>query len=198
MRDAVEGGKHWSGELQNKRKNGELYWEQTTITPVRDESGVVTNYIAITQDITGRKQAEEDLKTTNQRLFDIIEFLPDATCVIDDEKKVVAWNRACVEMTGVAKEDIIGKGDFVYGIPFYGERRPTLVDHVTMDSDELETRYESIRRVGDQLYGEVFAPVLNNGAGAFLSCIAAPLFDKTGRMVGAIESLRDITEIKAS
>ena len=60
-------------------------------------------------EITDRKQYEEKMRAAHQRLMDIIEFLPDATLVIDHDKKVIAWNRAIEEMTGVQKKDMIGK-----------------------------------------------------------------------------------------
>jgi len=148
------------------------------------------------QDITERKKAENELKESRQQLKKIIDFLPYATFVIDNNKKIIAWNRACEEMTGVRKEDIIGKGDYEYAVPFYGEKRAIMIDYVTMDSDELQKRYESIRTTGDRLYAEAFVPAIYNGKGAFLSGHASPLYDSNGNIAGAIECLRDLTEVK--
>ena len=75
----------------------------------------------IARNITQRKQAEGALRNAHQQLLGIIDFLPDATFVIDMEKKVIAWNRAIEEMTGIPKQDILGNGDFAYSIPFYGD-----------------------------------------------------------------------------
>ena len=55
-------GEVWQGEFINKRKNGELYWELATISSVRDQAGEMTHYLAITEDITQRKQTEESLR----------------------------------------------------------------------------------------------------------------------------------------
>ncbi len=182
-------------ETQLYRKDGSRVWVSMNAQSVTDATGRVV-YEGNLEDITTRKQAEEGLRAAHQRLFDIIEFLPDATFVIDDEKKVVAWNLACEQLTGVKKEAIIGKADYECAIPFYGERRRLLIDYVTDDSDELRQRYQSIRREGRNLYGETVTPKLYNGKGAILSGKASPLLDRTGRVVGAIESLRDITEVK--
>ncbi len=183
-------------QYRTVQKNGSVcYWIDRGIA-MYDEKGNAVRMVGVCTDITERKQIEEELSFAHQRLFDIIEFLPDATFVIDKEKKVVAWNRVCEKLTGVRKEDIIGKGDYAYSVPFYGRRRPLLIDYVTMDSDELQKEYTSIRRKGHQLYAEAFTPMLYGGKGAFLSGKISPLFDRTGRMVGAIESLRDITDVK--
>ncbi|MDO9257496.1 MAG: PAS domain S-box protein [Bacteroidales bacterium] len=68
MWQSITGGKQWSGELLNKKKNGELYWESMSITPARNETGKITNYLAIKQDITQRKQAEQEIHNLNSNL----------------------------------------------------------------------------------------------------------------------------------
>ncbi len=65
--DNIKSGKTWSGEFLNKKKNGELYWESATITPVNDDTGE-TFYIAIKEDITKRKKAEQELINANNEL----------------------------------------------------------------------------------------------------------------------------------
>ena len=78
-------------------------------------------------DITKYKKIEDELRTTRQQFLDIINFLPDATFVIDSERKIVAWNRAIEEMTGFPKDKMLGKGNYAYAEPFYGKKRPILI-----------------------------------------------------------------------
>lgn len=61
-------GREWTGELCNRKKSGELYWEQESISPVRDQAGRITHFIAIKQDITGRKRAETERNRTELQL----------------------------------------------------------------------------------------------------------------------------------
>ena len=82
----------------------------------------------------------------------IIEFLPDATFVLDANRHVVAWNRAIEEMTGTPKEEILGAGDYAYAVPWYGERRPVLVDLLWPENDAWAERYDFVHRKGDTLY----------------------------------------------
>jgi hypothetical protein len=77
--------------------------------------------------------AENALLSVQQRLDHIIEFLPDATLVVDNEHRVIAWNRAIEGMTGVPKEDILGKSGYEYSVPFYGYQRPILLDFIGKD-----------------------------------------------------------------
>jgi len=140
----------------------------------------------------------EDNHNIQERLFEIIEFLPDATFVIDADKKVVAWNKAIEEMTGVRKEDILGKGDYAYAEPFYGKKRPILIDLIFEKNEEIEEKYDYVKRDGNVLFTEVFLPVLNNNKGIYVWAKATPIYDKSGKFVGAIETVRDITERKMS
>ncbi|WAC06704.1 MAG: PAS domain S-box protein [Thermodesulfobacteriota bacterium] len=115
-----------------------------------------------------RRQAEKALISSNQKLNDIIEFLPDATFVLDNNKKVIAWNRAIEEMTGLKKQDIIGQGDNAVTIPFYGERRTHLLDLIDVTDPELESKYQYVQRRGNTLYAEAFTPALYGGKGAYV------------------------------
>lgn len=62
--DTICSGGEWRGELRNKRKNGELYWEFTSISPVRNRKDIITHFIAVKEDITARKQLEQLQKNT--------------------------------------------------------------------------------------------------------------------------------------
>ncbi len=150
----------------------------------------------IAPDITKQKAAEEELRHASQQIFDIIDFLPDATFVVGKDRRVIAWNRTMEELTGVCKADILGKGDFVYGTPFYGKPRPILIDLVFASNLEIERQYSSVERRGQTLYAEAAVPFLLHGKETHLWCTASPLFDRDGKMIGAIESIRDITERK--
>lgn len=149
--------------------------------------------VASVMDITERKRAEEALSESQRMLAHIIEFLPDATLVIDRSGTVIAWNRAIVEMTGVGAEDMLGKGEYEYALPFYGERRPILIDLVLTPEQELKTRYSSIQKDKDVVIAEAYVPGLPGGR-RFLSGKAAVIRNKKGEIVGAIETIRDITE----
>ena len=142
--------------------------------------------------ITERKQAEAALRDSERRLAEIIDFLPDATFAIDLTGKIIAWNRAIEEMTGVKAENMIGKGNYEYALPFYGMRRPILIDLVFMPDDEIEKKYAFVKREGDILLAEADVPL--KGKIHLLWGKARPLYNGEGNIVGAIEAIRDISE----
>ncbi|MEI6795957.1 MAG: PAS domain S-box protein, partial [Methanomassiliicoccales archaeon] len=154
-------------------------------------------FTTIVSDVTERKRADEESKDSRKTLADIIDFLPDATFVVDIEGRVLAWNRAIEKMTGVDKANMVGKGDHEFSIPFYGKRRPQLLDLLTLDNAENDERYDFVTRDGDTLYAETFCNALNEGRGAHVWAKATSLLDEEGKRIGAIESIRDITERKS-
>lgn len=134
--------------------------------------------------------------SNNENLLDIIEFLPDATFVIDRNKKIIVWNKAAEKLTGTKKAEILGNGDYAYAIPFYGEKRPLLIDLVFHPDAELEERYDYVKRKKHFLYAEGYAPALVDKKAGYFSAVAWPLFNGEGEIVGAVESVRNITEQK--
>ena len=165
-------------------------------SPILDEEGNVTGTIQSIRDVTDRKKAEEKLRLAHHQLQDIIDFLPDATFVVDRERRVIAWNRAIERMTGVSKESIIGKSDSIYAESVHGSKRPIITDFVFSDGEDVTPYYDYVKKVGDTVFAEVFVPSLYGGKGAYVWIKASPLFDSEGNIAGAIQSTRDITEKK--
>ena len=183
------------GESYTPNLKSGAYHLSAMASPLRDRSGSLVGAIETIRDNTERRKMETALQESQRRMADIINFLPDATLVIDSAGKVIAWNHAIEEMTGVKAADMLGKGNYEYSMPFYGERRPILVDLVQVPSDELEKRYAHIHRIGETLSGESYTPHVKSGA-LYLYATASPLHDSHNNVVGAIETIRDITERK--
>jgi PAS domain S-box-containing protein len=182
-------------ETKRLTKNGERLDVQLSTAPFHDRNGLKIGNIVILNDITERKKAEKAIKNSEQRLAQIINFLPDPTWVVDTEGHVVTWNRAMEKLTGIEADDMVGKGNFEYALPFYGERRPVLIDLIRNWKEEYEKEYLNIRKEGEILLSESFHPHLGDG-GLYLSGAAGLLHDASDSMAGAIETVRDITENK--
>ena len=180
-------------EWMHRRTNGEEFLAEVLLSAL--PLGEQTILQASVRDISDRKQVERALAASERRLSDITNFFPDAFLAIDVEGRVIAWNPAIERMTGIPAGEMLGKGDYAYALPFYGTRRPILIDLVLLPHEEVEEQYASIHREGACLFGESYTPNLH-GEEVFLSATASALYDSEGRIVGAIESIRDITDRK--
>jgi PAS domain S-box-containing protein len=142
------------------------------------------------------KRALEARLDSERRLADIINFLPDATFAIDGQGKVIAWNLAMEQMTGVPADRIMGKGEYEYALYVYNERRPLLLDYILTGTSGAGEYYDRITQDGNRLFSEKYAPFIHGGKGGYLWFVASPLYDSHGTIIGAIESIRDITAQK--
>ncbi len=93
MWQALVAGKTWKGEFHNKTKSGSLFWEQVTISPIKDDSGKTTNYLAVKEDITDRKKAQEELiiakektEESERKFRELFEKSGDAILIIENGK----------------------------------------------------------------------------------------------------------------
>jgi diguanylate cyclase (GGDEF)-like protein/PAS domain S-box-containing protein len=157
---------------------------------------LMRGYHRFEREVEEREKIEAAVRRSEHRLKELIDFLPDATFAIDTDKRVTVWNRAMEEMTGVPAEQMIGRSDYEYTIPFYGERRPQLMDLFWEPDAEIKKKYKFFKKEGDSLTAETFCPALYGGAGAHIFAKATPLRDPDGNLIGAIEAVRDITEQK--
>jgi PAS domain S-box-containing protein len=164
-----------------------------TATALYNHQGEVVGAIESIRDITERRKTEEALRESERRLSDIIQFFPDAVLIIDREGRITGWNRAMENLTGIKAEEVMGKGDYEYSLPFYGERRPILIDLAMKTSESVEKSYVEFNRTGNLITGEAYMPNLRGGQ-AYLTGNATVLYNSQGEVTGAIESIRDITD----
>ncbi|MFA4876014.1 MAG: PAS domain S-box protein [Methanoregula sp.] len=187
------GDEHLAVEIM---KSGAVDYIVKSATVFEDMPGIARKALRFWENIRQRKRAEEEKRDSDKRLLDIIGFLPDAVLAVDTEGRVIAWNKAIERLTGVFEADMLGKGDYEYSIPFYGERRPILIDLVLFEDPETEKKYDFIERSEGRITSEIFSPGLHGGRGAYLWATATSLYGSGGNRIGAIEVIRDITERK--
>jgi PAS domain S-box-containing protein len=181
-----------------RRGDGAKIYLESSVYLMRNAQGKPIGFRSILRDITERKKVEAALQSAHRRLQDIVEFLPDATFVVDKDRKVIAWNRAIEEMTGMNKNDLIGQGDSSYALPFYGKKSPMLIDLIFPENQAAASLFPGLQKKEGKLYLEGAFPSVFSGKGAFLWAVASPLLDSAGNLAGAIQSLRDITDQKSA
>ncbi len=183
-------------EFPARCRDGSEIWVSNSTRSVFDKKGEIIYHEGIVVDITDRKRALDMLQESERRLRQIIEFLPDATFVIDTEGRVTAWNNAMQALTGIRASEILGKSGYLYAVPFYGKPRPVLIDLVITKDKEVSLSYPSFYREENRLFSEVYIPDFMGRGPTWLWATASPLYDPDGQIVGAIESIRDITRHK--
>ena len=142
-----------------------------------------------------RKKMRDDLKASRQQMADLIEFLPDATFALNSDNTVISWNRMMERVTGIPAAAVVGTGNYLEPISRIYEGRSPLVESVLAGGNVNALGRERIQ-VGEKIITEFYSPAAFTGRGAHLWLIASPLYDANGRVIGAIESIRDITDRK--
>jgi PAS domain S-box-containing protein len=180
--ETILDGKVWHGEIVNKRKNGTLYTEEMTITPVID-SGKITNFIAVKQDVSKRKLTEEALLKSEEQYRILIETLNDGIIQVDNDDRIQFANKSLCEMFGYNQEELLGKIGLETII--YEQDKYIVQENNRLRLEGISRKYE-IR--GRKKSGDII----------WLSISGAPLKDMNGNVIGSIGVLSDITERKQS
>lgn len=107
--ETIQEGQVWKGELVNRKKDGSLYYEEEIITPVTNQKGDLTNFIAIKQDISDRKKFETMLVEREARIKAILESAADAIVVIDEHGIISSFNDATLQMFDYKYEELLGQ-----------------------------------------------------------------------------------------
>lgn len=176
MWSTIISGAVWRGEVINRRKDASLYVEEMTITPVRSTAGNITHFVAVKEDITERKRAEETL----HRQASLIDLTPDAVIALRMDGTVTSWNRGAEVLYGWSKEEAIGR------------RAHTL--YQTKFPKDLKHIEEELRRTGSWS-GELTQRKKDGHEMIALSRWRA-LFDAHGELSEILESNTDISERK--
>ncbi|HPF05422.1 MAG TPA: PAS domain S-box protein [Spirochaetota bacterium] len=148
-------------------------------------------------EVAARIKAAEELEKVHASLDHIIEFLPDATFVIDNDGSIIAWNRGMEKLTGLNRTQIIGTPGSDVSLLIHGKQHYSLIE-LMLQGIENYSRYgyENVIQTGNAIFAEIYAKNIYNGKGGYLWIAASLLKDLSGNVTGAIECLRDNTERK--
>ncbi len=102
-------GGTWTGTFLNKKKNGDHYWEQASISPIRDESGAITHFVAVKEDITERKWSEDALRLSEAQYRFLAENSTDLISRLTPEGTVLYASPACRSVLGCASDEMVGR-----------------------------------------------------------------------------------------
>ena len=167
------------------RKDGTRFWANVIITALRAPNGELVGFAKITRDLTQRRDAEEELRQSEERFRLIIQTVKDyAIFMLDAQGNVATWNEGARRIKGYSANEIIGRHFSTFYPHEDLERgKPSWELEVAAREGRFEDEGWRIRKDGTRFWANV---------------IITPVFEATGRLVGYVKVTRDLTERKAS
>jgi diguanylate cyclase (GGDEF)-like protein/PAS domain S-box-containing protein len=187
MWGAILAGNIWRGELINRRRDGSLYTEEMTITPVQDGKGEITHYIAIKMDISDRKNAEEALFLEKERAQVTLNSIGDAVACTDISGNITFLNLAAENMTGWSSQEANGRPMAEILKIVNATTHETIPNPMRMEIGQVQSLHLPpncilIRRDGFEI------PIEDS---------VAPIHDREGQASGAVIVFRDVSAARA-
>ena len=182
--ETIQSGSEWNGEIINKRKDGSLYWEKASISPVKDSNGTIMNFIKVAEDITEKKEAEEEL----ERREELYRFLTENS--FDIVYKVSLIPEPHFEYLSPSIEKVLG-----YPLKKYYENIKYVEDQIHPNDKEwvLETLndYES-----PDFKNMAYRSIASDGRVVWFQFRNKLIYDEKGNITGYSGSGRDVTKEK--
>lgn len=175
----ITAGLDWKGELQNKKKNGEYFWEIVTISPIKSAMGSITHYLAMKEDITEKKIIEEFLATIEARYQNVVNNLKEVVFQTDAEGLWELLNPAWEEITGFSLTESIGKNFLEFVHP--DDRQLNIEKFLPLINREKEYCRHEIRYL------------TKDGGFKWIEVFAKLMLDKDDKIIGTSGTLYDIT-----
>lgn len=179
----IQKGEVWSGEIKNRTKKGSYYWVATIIVPFLDENGIPYQYVAIRNDITKRKEAEEEIKKIEHRFRLLVEGTKDyALFMLDMEGKIASWNAGAERIKGYKEHEVIGKHFSIF-YPIE-DQLSHIPEKVMMNLKDEET-----------FHGEGWR-IKKNGKRFWADVTMTKIYGDHGEPIGYSKLTRDLSERK--
>jgi PAS domain S-box-containing protein len=183
MWERILSGKEWSGRFCNRKKNGELYWDSSHISSVKDESGKIKNFIAVKEDITDQKKAEKDLREASKRLKEAQEIGKIGNWEVDVKSGEVYWSDQVYRLF---------ERDPAMGPPSYKE---FFTFYYPEDAEKLQGDIRSAIETGKEFDSDYHLNLENRKSVYHRGIIKAEK-DEEGNVVKLFGTAQDITERK--
>ncbi len=182
----------WRGEFRNRKKNRELYWESEVISALFDSKGVITNFVAVKEDITERKKEEQLIEEGRVKLEVALESMSDAVFISDAKGNFIHFNDAFATFHRFRNREECAKTFDEY---------PTFLEVYLITGELVPVEQWAVpRALGGETGTGVEFRLLRKDSGQtwFGSYNYAPIRNQDGRIVGSVVTGRDISGQKAA
>ena len=161
MWNTILAGKVWQGQVTNRRKDGRIYYEEQTITPVRNERGEIFRFIAIKQDVTVRKQVEERVDQLLREQQIILDTIP-AVVAFQKNQGIVWANQMLFTMLGYAVEELRGVQSLIYPAEENAQERFAAIMEAQLSSEGAAAMEAQLQhKNGTHLWGNIVGQTIN-------------------------------------
>lgn len=188
--ETILSGGFWQGEFENRKKNGELYWETAVISAIRDEKGEITNFVAVKEDITEKKGLWDKLVKNKAMLDAAMESMTDAVIITDLEGRFIEFNTAFAKF-----HRFRNKKEYLTTLADY----PSIFNLFKLNGTPVPFEQWPLPRALRGETGIAVEYVLkrkDTGEKWIGSYNFAPIRDHKGNITGSIISGRDVTHLK--
>ncbi|NTV05469.1 MAG: PAS domain S-box protein [Chlorobiaceae bacterium] len=171
--ETINSGKNWQGEFVNKKKNGELYWENSVIIPIIDPTWAISHFVSIKQDISLRKQEQEAFSESERRFQELADLLPHPVFEMDLQGLMTYSNREGFETFGYTAEDLEGG---VQSLTLFGpEERDRIqlnIEHCLKEIHSDNYEYSALRKGGETFPSILYlAKIVQGGNPVGIRCV---------------------------
>jgi len=189
--ETISSGQEWKGEFHNKKKNGKLFWEFTSISPIKDDNGNFSHYLAVKEDITERKKSEQALRENERKYRQLINNLHAGVVVHAPDTSIILYNQEACELLGLTPAQMEGRSAYHPEWRFVNEvGEPVLVEDFPVNK-VISTK--------EPLYYSTFGinnPLTRNRV--WVQVNAYPEFDDLNELTQVVVTFTDITARKNS
>jgi PAS domain S-box-containing protein len=176
--DTILSGNVWSGDIRNIRKNGDFFWLDTTIIPIKDEHEQIVQFLAIRYDITGTKK----LRERNQFISFLVDSTEDSIIGLNSNGQITSWNRGAEKIYGYTSEEAENKQLFEL-LPTVNKNEEQIFISKLHSNTKLNETFELWR-------------IKKDGNTVPLLITLSSIEDEEGKLIGISEIARDISSIK--
>lgn len=184
----IRSGREWHGEFHNKKKNGELYWERASISPVKNDRGDITHFLAVKEDITARRAAEDSLLESEARYRALFDHNPNPMWIYDVETlQIVSVNEMAIRHCGYTREEFLAMTIADIHPP---EDIPALLSHVGRHQEDIQRSgtWRHRKKNGEIIEVEVTSHALPDAHGKHYRVVAV---DDVSERKRAEEAVRE-------